>query len=240
VADATLQILGLGTSAVPLDYNVSGPQTLDLIAVKGDFDGSAAGVDFVPVVEIISPAGAVMATSTGPTITAGSSATVTFAPFLRGATSTTPGASGWQFDTYPQAGTWGFVETTGTLDAATVAALAARYPGAPLSTFNGAETLFLVSGSAAFQVYAPDAGQINLATDGFGVINLRSFQIFLVGDQVQVSGDQGVNVQATGGSDLTLQADSGLGGSVVMPALPTSAPAGVGQLWNDLGTIKIT
>ena len=39
MADATLQILGLGTSAVPLDYTVSGPQTLDLIAVKGDFDG---------------------------------------------------------------------------------------------------------------------------------------------------------------------------------------------------------
>jgi hypothetical protein len=240
VADATLQILGLGTSAVPLDYTVSGPQTLDLIAVKGDFDGSAAGVDFVPVVEIISPAGAVMATSTGPTITAGSSATVTFAPFLRAATGTTPTAAGWQFDTYPQAGTFGFVETTGTLDAPTVAALEARYPGAPATTFNGAETLFLVSGSAAFQVYAPDAGQINFATDDFGVINLRSFQIFLVGDQVQVSGDQGVTVQATGGSDLNLSADSGLGGNIVMASLPTSAPAGVGQLWNDLGTLKVT
>ena len=240
MADATLQILGLGTSAVPLDYTVSGPQILDLIAVKGDFDGSAAGVDFVPVVEIISPAGAVMATSTGPTITAGSSATVTFAPFLRDATSTTPTAAGWQFDTYPQAGTWGVVETTGTLDAATVAALEARYPAAPAAIFTGAETLMLVSGSAAFQVFAPDAGQINLDTASFGVINLRSFQIFLVGSQVQVSGDQGVNVQATAGSDLILQADSGLGGNVTMPTLPTSAPGGVGQLWNDLGTIKIT
>jgi hypothetical protein len=240
VADATLQILGLGTGAVPLDYNVPGSQTIDLIAVKGTFDGSSAAVDFVAVVEIIGPSGEVMATSTSPTITAGSSASVTFAPFLRSATSTTPGASGWKFDTYPQAGTWGLVETTGTLDAATVAALAARYPTAPLTTFNGAETLMLVSGSAAFQVYAPDAGQINLATDGGGVINLRSFQIFLVGDQVQVSGDQGVNVQATAGSDLILQADSGLGGNVVMPTLPTSAPAGTGQLWNDLGTIKIT
>jgi hypothetical protein len=112
VADATLQILGLGTSAVPLDYNVSGPQTLDLIAVKGDFDGSTAGVDFVPVVEIISPAGAVMATSTGPTITAGSSATVTFAPFLRSAATQT-GGGGIQFDTQPQAGQFLYVEADG-------------------------------------------------------------------------------------------------------------------------------
>jgi hypothetical protein len=111
VADATLQILGLGTSAVPLDYTVSGPQTLDLIAVKGDFDGSAAGVDFFPVVQIISPAGAVMATSTGPTITAGSSATVTFAPFLRSAATASGG--GIQFDTQPQAGQFLYVEADG-------------------------------------------------------------------------------------------------------------------------------
>lgn len=112
MADATLQILGLGTSAVPLDYTVSGPQILDLLAVKGDFDGSAAGVDFVAVVEIISPAGAVMATSTSPTITAGSSATVTFAPFLRSAASSS-GGGGIQFDTEPQDGGYLYTATTG-------------------------------------------------------------------------------------------------------------------------------
>jgi hypothetical protein len=111
VADATLQILGLGTSAVPLDYNVSGPQTLDLIAVQGTFDGSSAAVDFVAVVEIVSPAGVVMATSTSPTITAGSSASVTFAPFLRSATSAAAG--GIQFDTQPQAGQYLYVEADG-------------------------------------------------------------------------------------------------------------------------------
>jgi hypothetical protein len=149
-------------------------------------------------------------------------------------------AGGIQFDTYPQADDWLFVETTSTLDGTTITALEARYPGAPSTVFSGAETLFLVSGSAAFQVFAPDAGQINLDTADFGVINLRSYQIFLVGDQVQVSGDQGVNVQATSGSDLTLSADSGLGGSVLMPGLPTSAPAGLGKLWNNAGVLNIT
>jgi len=82
VADATLQILWLGTGAVPVDYNVTGNQALDLIAVKADFDGTSALVDFVPIVEILSDADHVMAQAKGPTVTAGDSATVTFAPFL--------------------------------------------------------------------------------------------------------------------------------------------------------------
>jgi hypothetical protein len=83
MADGTLQILGLGTSAVPLDYTASGDQSLDLVAVNADYDGGAAGVDWQPVVEIISTAGHVMARGVGPTITAGDSASVTFAPFLK-------------------------------------------------------------------------------------------------------------------------------------------------------------
>lgn len=79
--DGTLQILGSGTSAVPLDVPISGNQLLDLIAVKADFDGSAAGVDFVPMIEILSDAGVVMAQAKGSTVTAGDSATVTFFPF---------------------------------------------------------------------------------------------------------------------------------------------------------------
>jgi hypothetical protein len=114
MADGTLQILGLGTSAVPLDYTASGDQALDLVAVNADYDGGAASVDWQPVVEIISTAGHVMARGVGPTITAGDSASVTFAPFLRSATSSTPPPGGGiQFDTHPQVGDWLEVTTTG-------------------------------------------------------------------------------------------------------------------------------
>lgn len=79
--EGTLQILGQGTSAVPLDVDITGNQLLDLISVKADYDGTSAIVDFVPMVEIISDAGVVMAQAKGPTVLAGGSATVTFFPF---------------------------------------------------------------------------------------------------------------------------------------------------------------
>lgn len=75
-----------GDGPVPQDYTVAGAQTFDLQGVKADFDGSGAGGSFVPVVQILSPAGQVMAQAVGSVILAGGSATVTFAPFLKSAT----------------------------------------------------------------------------------------------------------------------------------------------------------
>lgn len=109
MADGTLQILGLGTSAVPLEYNVTGNQSLDLVAVNVDYDGSSAAVSWQPVIEIVSDAGHVMARGVGPTIAAGDSASVTFAPFLEGTSTSTTGG-GILFDTRPQSG--GFLQVT--------------------------------------------------------------------------------------------------------------------------------
>jgi hypothetical protein len=233
VADATLQILGLGTSAVPLDYNVSGPQTLDLIAVKGDFDGTASGVDFVPVVEIISPAGAVMATSTGPTITAGSSATVTFAPFLRGATSTTPPASGIQFDTDNEGG-YLYVATD------------ARSPVSPpplaglvlldrsgwgvIVESDNFGNLALISGGD-LHAFA-DAGQI--------IVQCLSAINLIAGAEIALSAGNFASVSAKNG--ITLDPDNAASGTehLTVLNLPTVNPGGAGIVWNDAGTLKIT
>jgi hypothetical protein len=239
MAERTVPIGNLGESDAPLTYTVPPSFSFTLMGVRASFDGAGASGAFLPCVQLVSDSGQIMAQTIGSSVASGGSADVTFAPFLRGAEAAA-GAAGWQFDTYPQAGTFGYVETTGTLDAPTVAALEARYPAAPAATFNGAETLFLVSGSAAFQVYAPDAGQINLDTDGFGVVNIRSFELFIVCDQVKIQGDQGVVIQATAGSDLDLSADTGLGGNVLMASLPTSAPAGLGRVWNNGGVLNVT
>jgi hypothetical protein len=195
VADATLQILGLGTSAVPLDYAVSGPQILDLIAVKGVFDGSSAASAFVAVVQIISPAGEVMATSTSPSIAAGSSATVTFAPFLRDAAASAAGG-GIKFDTFPQSGDWLYVQTTdGT----------AAPSGIPLHLYD--------SSTAAVGIrLESDNGEIDiqafgnqLALSSAGVLSMTSsvsmtsavgaFWSMAVADDIRIDVGNGMSVQ---------------------------------------------
>lgn len=82
MAQETQQILGLGSGGAPLQYVVTGGQVLDLIAVQADYDGSGASGNFLPVVEILSDAGELMARGVGRTVVAGDSVSVTFAPFL--------------------------------------------------------------------------------------------------------------------------------------------------------------
>ena len=60
MADATIPILGLGTSSVPQDYTVKGGQVLGLSAVRAQFDGSGAAGAFLPCVQILSAAGNVI------------------------------------------------------------------------------------------------------------------------------------------------------------------------------------
>jgi hypothetical protein len=114
MADGTLFVKVPSTGAAPEDYLVSGAAAIDLLAVRAVFDGTGAGGDFVPVVQIVNEAGEVMLQCVGETVTAGDSASVTFAPFLRTATSSTPPPGGGiQFDTSPQVGDWLEVTTTG-------------------------------------------------------------------------------------------------------------------------------
>jgi hypothetical protein len=83
VADATLQIQGLGTHSVPLDYTVSGAQSFGLVAIRAQFDGAAAAGSFKPCVQLVSPAGTIMSQTISDTVAAGSAADVTFLPFRR-------------------------------------------------------------------------------------------------------------------------------------------------------------
>lgn len=79
----TIYVPVAGTGAAPQTYNTPGASILDLQAVSADFNGSGAGSDFKPAVQLLDSSGHVMATVVGETVTAGGSASVTFAPFLR-------------------------------------------------------------------------------------------------------------------------------------------------------------
>lgn len=78
-------ILAAAQSALPLDYTVPATQEVEPLIVTASFDGASASGTFVPTLEIISDAGIVVArVPTTTQVSAGGSADVTFAPFLRG------------------------------------------------------------------------------------------------------------------------------------------------------------
>lgn len=82
---ADTQIRGLGESPAPLVYTVPGAQEIILKSLFASFDGSSAGSDFFPCVRVRAPGGGIVGEYiTQAAVTAGSSADVSFAPFLRG------------------------------------------------------------------------------------------------------------------------------------------------------------
>jgi len=83
VAVETLEIASLPSGGAPISYTVSGDQVFDLIGVRAVFDGTGAGGNFLPCVQIKSAAGHILSQSIGSSVTAGGSADVSFAPFLR-------------------------------------------------------------------------------------------------------------------------------------------------------------
>lgn len=83
MADGTVSINVPRSGAAPEDYEIGGAADFDLLAARAVYDGTGAAGDFLPAFQILNAAGQVMATVFGDTVTAGDSAEVTFAPFLR-------------------------------------------------------------------------------------------------------------------------------------------------------------
>jgi hypothetical protein len=224
MADGTLQILGLGTSAAPLRYDVTGSQALDLVAVKADFDGAAAAVDFVPMVQIFSDAGHLMAQAKGPTVTAGGSATVTFAPFLKSESAgggTDPNAV--HYDVANETG--GFIDSSTTTNS--------------ISFYDKSGTgVYLTSDVGG----AATGGFIGLQT-GDGSTEIQSTDIV---NRLKPTGGA-FHVQNTAGGELLLIDEVGAvlialtaGQQFRVLNLPIVNPGGTGRLWNNGGVVNIT
>jgi hypothetical protein len=99
-----VQILAPGDENAPLPYVVLGSQRIIPKALFATFDGSGAGGSFLPCIRILSPAGEVVGEYvTDEAVAAGSSADVSFAPFLRGAQSSAAAAASYAiFDAFSQ------------------------------------------------------------------------------------------------------------------------------------------
>lgn len=84
-----------GSGSAPLSYEIAGAQEIILRAARATFDGTAAAASFLPAFRITDGAGQEIGTYPVDTaVTAGSSADVSFAPFLRAAQSSSPPVTG--------------------------------------------------------------------------------------------------------------------------------------------------
>lgn len=85
-----------GSGSAPLSYEIAGAQEIILRAARATFDGTAAAASFLPAFRITDGAGQEIGTYPVDTaVSAGASADVSFAPFLRGATAgSTPVSTG--------------------------------------------------------------------------------------------------------------------------------------------------
>lgn len=223
MADGTTFVKVSSTQSTPEDYLLSGAASVDLLAVRAEFDGSGAAGDFLPVVQIVNEADEIMLTFTGEKVTAGDSASITFAPFLKAAAAASTGG-GIQYD-LEQFGDWFFLGTT---------------------SGNGGWGIFLNS-----QGVSPGQG-ILIQADGVAD-NLHLFVTNNVGGMLLEDGGGGIIIREESGFGKVSIQDHGSGGTEIHTDsfldvqaaqriflnLPTSAgPAG--SLWNSAGTVKVS
>lgn len=77
---ADTQVLVAGQGAAPLDYTVPNAQEILLKVCRATFDGSGAGAAFIPLIELVSDGGVVVADAVGQSVAAGASADASFFP----------------------------------------------------------------------------------------------------------------------------------------------------------------
>jgi hypothetical protein len=217
VADNTLSIRVPVSGAIPEDYEVGGASDIDVLAIMGDWDGSGSGSDFLPVVQFLDAAGQVIAQAVGTVIAAGGSATVTFAPFLRGQTSS-PSGGGIQFDTQPQAGQFLYVESDGpahTSDFYGIELKDTSGNGIGLETNGG---VYLVDGSTTLR-WTDVSGEGTLFSNNLKVTGNSSLTLngpnglLFTGDDFTFTGT------LTGGDDFSVN----IAGGLILSAGPSSA-----------------
>lgn len=83
-------LVARNTHSAPKDYMVPGAQQITLLSVQAEVDGSGAAGDFLPALQVLSPAGDVLWTGVpNSAITAGGSVSVSWFPGVNAATAPT-------------------------------------------------------------------------------------------------------------------------------------------------------
>lgn len=218
MADRTLQILPGGQSPAPFVYKIPPSTSFTLLGVEASFDGSAAGSAWLPCVQLVSDAGVVMSYALGESVAAGDSASVSFAPFLRGQSVATGG--GIQFDV-SNVGGFLAIETT------------------------AAGGFFFVADTGGFDFHSLTTGNVNMVTDGGDarVAALNTATLESTDGPTLVSCRNGEIIVRSRNGQTTVRGDTlvlhGDNGSF-LENLPALDPGVSNQLWNDGGHVAIS
>lgn len=250
MADGTTFISVTRSGSAPEDYLVSGASSIDLLAARADFDGSGAGSDFLPALQIVDEAGQVVATTFGSTVAAGGSASVTFAPFLRGATAT--GGAGIDFnktndlDASGEFAVYLLTETiagdgttpnSSVLTAAAYSFVNTGGAGGQELVNDGDDAQALVQngdGTKVDAITGQTKGQVLLNNgDGETLIATTGAGYLFLHD----SGNSGVYVKSDG-ADVIVEVSNI--GHLELRGLPVVNPGGSDRVWNNGGVLNIT
>lgn len=201
----------LGAPAPTVTYTLPPGVTFDVEAVYIEVDTTGAGADVTAELSISEQSGVVIARKAQTqTIDAGASGSATWALRLSDEAATPSPGGGIQFDTYPQAGNWLYVEGTNGV-------------GSP-----DGETIELHDTSAgAFGIRIhSDAGQVDMDGAQAQVVALVS----------TLSLQANTDITATANQDVILSP----GRYLVLNNLPIVNPGGAGRVWNNGGVLSIT
>lgn len=226
----------------PAPYTVTIPASLEVqpYTSTATYDGTDADGDFVPTLSIYSQTGALLArVFPAATVKAGDTATVTYLPPFGSAASSPATGGGIQFDTYPQAGGWLDIETTGAdSDGFGINLNDTGFQGINIQSGGGG----VVFGQGDYAVQLGSFNGIELQAEGGIFGQAHGGNIELLTDNCEVLLDA-----STGQVYLKAQSEGGVKIDVthVVPllqiiGLPTTNPGGSGLVWNNGGVLNIT
>jgi hypothetical protein len=204
---AEKQILAFGTGPVPRNRLTKDSERFALLVVEASFNGSGAASDYVPTVTILSDSGDLVGRfPLGQTVSAGSDADVTFAPFLRNDT----GLRGIFYDTLNVGGFLN-VRTTNNLN-----------PDGGGVTFEVEQSEFAVyvtdAATGAFRVEAPfvifnlnsaiyrvvGCTLMELNVDDFSVIATNTVGLQTQHSSLNIDANEDVRIQVDAGQTFTV------------------------------------
>lgn len=204
----TVQITGLGSDPAPQDYVVKDSQTIELRAVTATFDGSSAGQTFQPCVQIITDSGHVLAAVPAAVSQDGDVVEITFAPFLRAATSG-PGGSGIQFDTDNQGGALQIETTNSGFSAHGFVLVDDSTSGMQIKEVNNGVLFIENSGNGGTQLHNDGDGALSVRQTGLGGLAIENdgAGTLLIKDtagDIQIEGSHGDFIMGTSGGNKQL------------------------------------